>query len=90
MTVPKSLFNTLQEDKPTEWTEFKIKEHMSTGGKFNSRQIKYILNNSSRLPTTPTTKPIVPNAPTLLTPTEPLLLKALDLATPLFVPYCPP
>ena len=80
----------LEEDKPTEWTKFKIKEHITVGGKFDSRQIKYILNNSSRLPVTPTTKPIVPNVPTLPTPTEPLLLEALDLTVPLFVPYCPP
>ena len=63
---------------------------MVTGGKFDSRQIKYILNNSSRLPVTPTTKPMVLIVPTLPTLTELLLLEALDLAVPLFVPYCPP
>ena len=63
---------------------------MATRGKFDSRQIKYILNNSSRLPVMPMTKPMVPIIPTLPTLTEPLLLEALDLAVPLFVPYCPP
>ena len=45
LTVPESLFNTPQEDKPTEWTEFEIKEHMEAGGEFNSGRITYRLNN---------------------------------------------
>jgi hypothetical protein len=45
-TVPESLFQTLQEDDPTEWTETEIREHMEAGGEFSSGRIQYMLNNN--------------------------------------------
>ena len=53
--MPTSLHKMLEEDKPTEWTKFEIKEHMTARGKFNSRQIEYILNTQPTLITLPTT-----------------------------------
>jgi len=45
-TVPKLLFNILQEEDPIEWTEPKIKEHMVTKGKFTLGRINYLLKNN--------------------------------------------
>src|SRR6266568_8013257 len=79
-TVPESLFNTLQKEDPTEWTELKIKEYMATKGEFNSGRIKYLLKNnftsiSTSTSTTETPISISPATnPTLLTtpPTQPI------------------
>src|SRR5438046_6649327 len=46
-TVPESLFNTIQEEDPIDWTISEINEHMAAGVKFNSGQIKYILKNNT-------------------------------------------
>ena len=45
-TVPESLYNTLQEEEPTEWTELEIREYVATGKKFNSDRINYLLKNN--------------------------------------------
>ena len=42
----KAFYNTLQEDKPTEWTKSKIKDYIATGGEFNLGQITYLLKNN--------------------------------------------
>src|SRR6266516_285391 len=82
MTVPESLLNTLQEEEPTEWTEFEIKEHMATVGKFNSGRINYMLNkthptNTNRLPTTnPTPSAIQPVPPVQQNPQHDMAAKA--------------
>ena len=46
-TVPESLFDTIQEEDPTDWTISEINEHMAAGGKFNSGRIEYILKNNT-------------------------------------------
>ena len=46
-TVPESLFSTIQEADPTDWTISEINEHMAAGGKFNSGRIEYILKNNT-------------------------------------------
>src|SRR6266702_2309782 len=43
--MPEALFNTLQEDKPIEWTESEIKDYIATRGEFNSGRIAYLLKN---------------------------------------------
>jgi hypothetical protein len=40
-TVAESLYNTLQEEDPTEWTTRAIEEHIRTVGRFNLAQINY-------------------------------------------------
>ena len=44
--MPEALYNTLQEDKPMEWTESKIKDHIATKGEFNLGRITYLLKNN--------------------------------------------
>src|SRR6266702_1505408 len=45
-TVPKSLFNTLQEKDLTKWTELEIREHMATKEEFNSGRITYLFKTN--------------------------------------------
>ena len=67
-TVPESLFNTLQEEEPTEWTEFEIKEYMATGGRFNLGWIDYILSENKNFNSTLIINPTMPaTQPTSLT-----------------------
>jgi hypothetical protein len=70
VTVPELLFNTLQEEAPTEWTEFEIKEHIDAGGEFDSGRIRRILRNIQNQP---------PSA--LVTPTIPILGSLANLIT---------
>jgi len=51
-TVSESLFNTLQEEDPAEWTEPEIKEYIAIGNKFNLRRINYLLNHGGFAKTT--------------------------------------
>ena len=41
-----ALYNTLQEDKPIEWTESEIKDYIATRGEFNLGRIAYLLKNN--------------------------------------------
>jgi len=83
--MPEALLNTLQEEDPTEWTKSKIREHIATGGKFNSGRINYLLkNNFTSTSTIETLTLISPTInPTLLTipPTNPVLPTILPTAT---------
>jgi hypothetical protein len=68
--VPKSMFNTIQEEDPTDWTISEINEHMAAGGKFNSGRINYILKNNTTnkdgTTTTTSTSSIDPSTQTTL------------------------
>jgi hypothetical protein len=68
-TVPESLFNTLQEEEPEKWTESEIREHMATGGEFNSGRIRYMLNHNFPRLTRPTT-PIITQQSTSVAPQD--------------------
>jgi len=75
-TVSKLLFNTLQEEDPTEWTKLKIREYIAARGKFNLEQINYLLkNNFASIRTSTSTSistiknPILPAATPQPTPT---------------------
>jgi len=72
-TVPESLFNTLEEEDPAEWTEPKIKEYIATGNKFNSRRINYLLNHGGFAKTTedPNEDPIETPKDSTETPEDP-------------------
>jgi hypothetical protein len=62
-TVAESLFNTLQEEEPMEWTESEIRDHMATGGEFKSGRITYMLNNG-KFPGLPGTVALATPTPT--------------------------
>jgi hypothetical protein len=49
MTVAESLYNTLQEEDPIEWTMQEIEEHIRTEGQFNSVPINHILSQDNKL-----------------------------------------
>jgi hypothetical protein len=45
-TVAESLYNTLQEEEPTEWTAQEIEEHLQAVGDFKSARINYMLRQN--------------------------------------------
>ena len=57
----KALFNTLQKDKPIEWTESKIKDYIAIEREFNLGRIAYLLkiNFTSINTNTSTTKTLI-------------------------------
>jgi hypothetical protein len=46
-TVAESLYNTLQEDEPTEWTAQEIEEHLQTVREFKSGRLNYMLSRDN-------------------------------------------
>ena len=74
LTIAKSLFNALQEEEPTQWTNADIQEYLSTEGAFDSYRINYRLKktpialSSGVVP--PTIPPSVhPSIPPIIKPT---------------------
>lgn len=53
-TIAQSLYATLQEERPTPWTNQEIQEHMATKGDFLSRVITSNLTRGSNPPNPPT------------------------------------
>ena len=74
-SIALSLYNTLKEEEPTEWTDFEINEYLSSGGTFNSGQITYMLKmKQNQLPGPPSIQyekmpPVIsiPLAPAVIT-----------------------
>jgi hypothetical protein len=71
-TVAESLYNTLQEEDPTEWTTQEIEEHIRTTGPFNSAQINYMRgqNDTASSAHARTAVPDPPDPPDPLDPSD--------------------
>ena len=69
-TVAESLYNTLQEEEPTEWTTQEIEEYIRTTGRFNSAQINYILGQNDTASSVHA-RTAVPDPPDLPDPLDP-------------------
>lgn len=70
-TIVKSLFNALQEEEPTQWTDAEIQEYLLTEGPFDSYRINVRLKKIpvTLLPTDIVPPTISPSIPPIIKPT---------------------
>ena len=70
-TVAESLYNTLQEEEPAEWTTQEIEEYIRTTGRFNSAQINYMLGQNDAASSAHARTAVPPDPPDLPDPLDP-------------------
>ena len=61
-TLPEALYDVLQEEKPTQWSQEEIEDHINSNGEFKSRKIAYLIKSGGSSinfgPSVPVTPPL--------------------------------